>query len=115
MNDTGVTIVALQFQLLNPPSNAFLLGAQQQLGTPLPTLTFPASYTAVISGPPNLPTGSSTAFGIGFNIPNGTGPQTVTVELTPFAAAVPEPASVVMTGLGALGLAVHGLRRRRIG
>lgn len=108
-NNTGVTIDALEFQLLSPPAGAFLLGAQQQSGTPLPILTLPGSYAAEISGPTNLAAGASTAFGIGFNIPNGTGPQTVTVALTPFA--VPEPMSIVMTGLGVLGLAGFGPRR----
>jgi hypothetical protein len=110
VNNTGAAFTALKFQLLNPPGNALpVIDAQQQTGTPLPNLASdPSTFTATISGPPNLPSGSFTDFGVGYHF-NGTGPVTVTIELSPI---VPEPASVVMTGLGVLALAGYGLRRR---
>jgi hypothetical protein len=112
LNDTGVTIAAIEFRLLDPAAGAFISGVQRQVDTPLSALIFVGSYGAEISGAPGLAPGASTAFGIGFDIPNGTGPQTVIVELTPI---VPGPSAVVMTAMGMLALAGFGLRRRRAG
>jgi hypothetical protein len=51
--------------------------------------------------------------GVGYDIPDGTGPITLNLELTPIiAASVPEPSSIVLTAMAALTIAGCVLRRR---
>ena len=68
----------------------------------------------------SLGASSSAAFGAGFaNLTavtfNGTSGFTLDNLGVQAVAPVPEPATVVLTGIGLLGLAVHARRRRRAG
>jgi hypothetical protein len=114
LNNTGKTIDALEFQLLNPTAGAQILGGQSQIGAVLPNLSFPGNYGFELSGPPDLAPGAGVGIGVGYNIPQGPGPITLNVELTPFATAVPEPSPFVLSGMGVLAMAGYALGRRLI-
>jgi hypothetical protein len=114
LNDTGQNINALEMQLLDPPADAERAGGQYG-NAHLPTPIFPSSYAFALTGTPALADGDFGGIGLGFDIPDGTGPITLDIELTPYITSVPEPTSLVSSGMGTLTIVGCLLRRRPTG
>lgn len=93
---------SLQFDRNPPPSSSQGPGT----GAGTQTLTF---------APVFIPTGGTATFVFGLDVPDlaGLNPHFTLREIATFAPlSVPEPSSVVMAGLGGLGLIGFALRRR---
>jgi hypothetical protein len=66
------------------------------------------------SGPPGLMPGQATDIGVGVQI-TGSGPESFEVSFTPVAQAVPEPSTLLLSGIAAIvGLGAWAWRRRRL-
>ena len=61
----------------------------------------PDPASIILSGPPGLATGQSTTAYLGFDI-TGTGAQSFQIILSPVALAVPEPSTLVLSGIAAI-------------
>ena len=112
-NGTSSIIQCSRFTLLAAPTGSILNQVQGNISGPLPIPSFPVLNTSVqLNGPPNLNPGASTSIGAVPTIGGTSGTQTFVLELTAIPAAVPEPASVMMLGIGLIGAWRYGWRPR---
>ena len=126
-NNAGGTLSAIKFTLSSPPGaidGGLSYGGSYNAGT----FNFDGTsyiydqqnvsgqgigFTATFATP--IPVGGTYAFYIPVALPTDFSSGTLDLTQTPTvaAAAVPEPASLVLAGLGLAGFGLAGLRRRR--